>query len=175
MLIEGSAEHEHGHQEMPSTIVKAKFSDFPTLHPLFVHFPIVLLILAALAQILALFLWKKEMSIITMVLLAAGFAGAWLVSSLFHPHTHDLSDAAQQVLDLHEDYASYAKWLSAFGLVLKITGHFFFKRKLWIEVAVVLVLAGAAWSVIHAGHYGAALVHLHSVGPEGEYLEMHEH
>jgi uncharacterized membrane protein len=167
-------EAEHQHQEMHSTIVEAKFSDFPSLHPLLVHFPIVLLLLAFLTQLLALFVWKKEFSLLTGILLLGGYVGAYLVSTLFHPHTGELSEAAQQVLDLHDRYAEYTIWASGIALLLKVASHFFLKRKLWMEVLVVVAIAGAAWSVSHAGHYGATLVHLHGVGPQGNHLEMHE-
>jgi len=166
--------HEHEHEEMHSTIVEARLSDFPSLHPLLVHFPIVLLLLAFLTQLLALFVWKKEFSLLTGILLLGGLVGAYLVSTFFHPHTGELSEAAQQVLDLHDRYAEYTIWASGIALLLKAASHFFLKRKLWMEVLVVTAIAGAAWSVSHAGHYGATLVHLHGVGPQGNHLEMHE-
>lgn len=166
---------EHQHEEMHSTIVEAKLSDFPSLHPLLVHFPIVLLLLAFLTQLLALFVWNKEFSLLTGILLLGGFVGAYLVSTFFHPHTGELSEAAQQVLDLHDRYAEYTVWASGIALLLKAASHFFLKRKLWMEVLVVVAIAGAAWSVSHAGHYGATLVHLHGVGPQGNHLEVGEH
>jgi len=168
-------EHEHAAHEEESTIVNAGWNDFPTLHPLLVHFPIILLLLAFLTQLLALFVWKKELSLITAVLLLGGFVGAYFASTSFHPHTGELSDAAQQVLDLHDRYAGFTVWSSGIALLLKIASHFLLKRKLWVEIAVVIVLAGAAYSVSHAAHYGATLVHLHGVGPQGKYLETHEH
>jgi uncharacterized membrane protein len=171
--------HGHEHEEMHITTVEAKFSDFPSLHPLLVHFPIVLLLLAFLTQLLALFVWKKELSLITGILLLGGFVGAYLVSTFFHPHTGELSTTAQQVLDLHDQYADYTIWASGIALLLKAASHFLFKRKLWMEILVVAVIAGAVWSVSKAGHYGATLVHLHGVGPQGKYLESsqdgHEH
>ena len=167
-------EHEYEHQIMPSTIVKARLSDFPTLHPLLVHFPIVLLLLAFLTQLSALFVWKKEFSLLTGILLLGGFGSAYLVSTFFHPHTGELSEAAQQVLGLHDRYADYTIWISGIALLLKAVSHFLLKRKLWMEILVVAAIAGAAWSVSHAGHYGATLVHLHGVGPQGKYLETQE-
>ena len=171
---EDLAAHEHEGQIMPSTIVKARLSDFPTLHPLLVHFPIVFLLLAFLTQFLALFVWKKEFSLLTGILLLGGFGGAYLVSMFFHPHTGELSEAAQQVLGLHDRYADYTIWISGIALLLKAVSHFLLKRKLWMEILVVAAIAGAAWSVSHAGHYGATLVHLHGVGPQGKYLETQE-
>ena len=166
---------EHEHAEEDNNIVNASLHDFPNMHPLVVHFPIVLLLLAFLAQLLALFIWKNELSLVTMALLAGGFVGAYLASTSFHAHTGDLSNTAQQVLDLHDRYANFTVWSSGIALLLKIAGHFLLKRKFWMEIVVVVFLAGAAYSVIRAGHYGATLVHLHGVGPQGKYLEMHEH
>ncbi len=175
MMATMATGHEHDeHQEMNSTIVEARLSDFPSLHPLLVHFPIALLLLAFLTQLLALIVWKKELSLITGILLLGGFAGAYLVSTLFHPHTGELSETAQQVLDLHDRYASYTVWASGIALLLKVASHFLLKRKLWVEVLVAAAIAGAGWSVSHAGHYGATLVHIHGVGPQGKYLETHE-
>lgn len=170
-----AGEHLSEHHEMGTSIVKARFSDFPTLHPLLVHFPIVLLLLAFLTQLLGLFAWKKQFSLFTVALLLGGFLGAYLVGNFFHPHTEGLSDAARQVLDLHEFYADYTLWTSGIALLLKITSHFFLKRKIWMELMVVAVIGASVWSVSHAAHYGATLVHLHGVGPQGNHLEMVEH
>lgn len=164
-------EHEDHHDEAIETIVEAEFSDFPNLHPLMVHFPIVLLILAFFGQLAALFIWKKELSLISGILLLTGFIGAYLVTTVFHPHTGELSEAAQMVLDLHDQYADFTVWVSGIALLLKIVSHFFLQRKWWMETLVVLALAGAVFSVSKAGHYGATLVHLHGVGPQGKYLE----
>ena len=162
---------EDHHDEVMVTIVEAEFSDFPNLHPLMVHFPIVLLILAFFSQLAALFIWKKELSLITGILLLAGFIGAYLVTTVFHPHTGELDEAAKQVLGLHDQYADFTVWTSGLALLLKMVSHFFLRRKWWMEILVALALAGAAFSVSKAGHYGATLVHLHGVGPQGEYLE----
>lgn len=162
-------------RSMHPPVVDAGWSDFPSVHPLIVHFPIVLLLLAFLAQLATLFIWKKELSLIAIILLLAGFAGAYFAGNFFHPHTDELDELARQVLEKHERYADYTLWLSGVGLLLKLAGHFLFKRKWWLEIAVALVLAAAAWSVSMTGHYGATLVHLHGVGPQGNHLKMHTH
>ncbi len=38
-----------------------------------------------------------------------------------------------------------------------------------------MILAGSAYTVGQAGHYGAALTHLHGIGVEGKYLENTSH
>lgn len=162
---ENSAHHEE-------VMAKAEFSDFPTLHPLVVHFPIVLLILAALSQLLGLFILRKPLSWVTLVLVALGFLGAWIASRFVHPHTEQLSEYAAWVLEQHEKFADLTLWGSLAAFVLKIVSHFFLNRIIWIEVLIVLVLGISAYTVSSAGHFGAQLTHIEGVGPQGHFLEM---
>lgn len=82
----------------------------------------------------------------------------------------------QAVLDQHDLYADWTIWLSITALVLQIISQFILKQKRWAVIIVSLVLSGAAYSVSKAGHYGAQLVQMEGVGPQGEFLELeHEH
>ena len=180
------AETSHDHHEMDnhlmikeSKIVDAAMSDFSNLHPLVVHFPIVLLLLAFFAQIASFFLWKKQFNWATLLLLAGGFLGAYVTSTYIHPHTTDLTVAATLVLEKHDLFADYTIWLSGIGLLLKTVSLFLLKDKLWLEIIIALLLAGAAYSVSQAGHYGATLAHIHGVGVQGKFIESqndgHDH
>lgn len=157
-----------------SSIVDASMDDFSTLHPLIVHFPIVLLLLAFLTDIAAFFLWKKQLNWLSLLLLAGGFLGAYIASIFIHPHTTGLSEPAIAVLEKHELYASYTLWLSGIGLLLKGISLFLLKNKLWLEIIIVVLLSGAAFTVSKAGHYGATLTHIHGVGVQGNFMETHE-
>ncbi len=172
-----SAHGELGHHA--NKPLKAELQDFPTLHPLVVHFPIVLLLLAALSQIAGLFFFKNELNWVTLFLIAGGFAGAYIAGSYVHPHTAGLSDLAEKILLEHENYASYTTWLGGIAFLLKAASHFFLKRKLWGEIIVALVLAASAYTVSTAGHYGAQLIHIEGVGAKGEFIETdgngHDH
>lgn len=176
----------HKHPEMnnhlmitESEIVEAAMEDFSNLHPLVVHFPIVLLLLAVVAQIASFFLWKKQFNWATLLLLLGGFLGAYVASTFVHPHTTGLSAAAEQVLEKHDLFAEYTMWLSGIGLLLKAVSLFLFKDKVWLEIIIALLLAGAAFSVSKAGHYGATLAHIHGVGVQGKFIESpndgHDH
>ncbi len=170
--------HEVHEESAPfSTDPNPGMSAFPSKHPMIVHFPIVLLLIAFLTQLASFFVWGKELSLLTLILLIGGAAGAYISSNFAHPHTSGLSDIAAQLLTLHEDYAAYAKWGSIVAVVLKAISHFVLDRKQLGEIVVVLLLAGSAYTVAEAGHYGAALTHLHGIGVEGKYLEnaTHEH
>src|SRR3546814_960624 len=90
----------------------ASWDDFPNLHPMVVHFPIVLLMLAALLQLASFFVFKKELGIITLAVLILGFIGAYAASKFFHANTHGLPEHIQMILEEHEWFASATIWLS---------------------------------------------------------------
>lgn len=159
--------HKYGNGE-----VKAEIADFPTLHPMVVHFPIVLLLIAALMQVASMFIFKKELSWITLFLLAFGFVGAYVAGNYFHPHTYGLSEHTQKVLTQHESYASYTTWLAGIAVLLKTITHFLLKRKWWAEMIVAIIMAASAYTVSTAGHYGAQLIHIEGVGAQGKNLEI---
>lgn len=154
----------------------ATLSEFPSLHPLVVHFPIVLLILAALTQLVGLFTLKRELGWVTLALVTLGLVGAYVSGSYVHPHTtDDISPRAALWLEEHEEYAAYTLWLALAGTGLKAASLFLLRGRWWAEVAVLLVLGGSAGAVSLAAHHGAQLVHLEGIGPQGKYLELHGH
>ena len=60
------------------------FKDFPNLHPLVVHFPIVLILVSAALQAVLVFKDRPPVRWITLAMMAGGFAGALAASTVFH-------------------------------------------------------------------------------------------
>ncbi len=155
-----------------NTAVIHKPTGFPTLHPLEVHFPIVLLILAFIFQVIGILNRKNNWDYVTLGLLIAGVLGAYLAGSFFHPHTVELSPDVDAILDRHELFASLTLWSGIVGLLLKaFTLIFIKKKKLVFEIVTTVILLFSAVSVLVAGHWGAHLTHIEGVGPQGKYLE----
>lgn len=160
--------------EAGNTAVFKPYSDFPNLHPLVVHFPIVLLLLAFVSQLAGFFVFQKPLSWVTLLLLLGGVVGATMASNVFHPHTAGLSENVQKMLEEHEFYAGLTTWFAVIALFLKIISHNWLTRKKWAEIVVLLLLAGSAVTVSLTGHLGAQMVHVEGVGPQGNYLEQHD-
>jgi uncharacterized membrane protein len=154
------------------TNVFAGFSEFPNLHPLVVHFPIVLLLVAFLTQLASFFFMRREMSLFTTILYFLGFAGAFLAAKVFHAHADNLSDAQYEIFETHEKLAYITMWGSLGVLVLKIISHFILKRKLYAELLVLLLMAVTAVTVSMAGHLGSQMVYIEKIGPGGEKVQQ---
>lgn len=155
-----------------AALMPAPLSDYPTYHPMVVHIPIVLLLLAALLQFVMLIKPSSPLNWLTFLVALGGTAGAYVAGTWVHPHTDDLSDAAQLALETHETYADYTLWLGMAGTLLKsIT---LWRPLKWLEGVAMLTLVGAGIAVGLAGHQGGALTYLYGVGPRGAYLEQHE-
>jgi len=139
---------------------------------LVVHFPLVLLIVAAAMQIgLMFFQGKLVVQFYTIVVLTVvGFIAGVLATTFFHAHpAHDVNAKAMEIFKEHKEFAYITIWLSGIAAVFKLLG-LFVKRK-WVEIIALLFLLGSAVTVSIAGHHGAELVFKHGIGPEDKKLE----
>lgn len=137
-------------------------------HPLVVHFPIALLIIASLFKILTLFLkeqtWKQGGS----VLLLLGTLGVWLAI-----YTGNLADGIVSrtlcdptVLKAHENSAYALAWLFTAAFLLD-AAHLFklFKSDAkWLKLSVIILMLTGSGFLVYAGHLGAQLVYQQGAG-----------
>jgi uncharacterized membrane protein len=174
--VAGDTIHHHdesmAHDEKKVT---ADLADFPSIHPLIVHFAIALIIIAAVIQLVNVFVMKREVSWIVTGILFAGIVTAWLAAKNFHPHTHGINEHAKLVLEQHDLWADWTINLGIVAFILQAVNLFLFSRKRWALMVVTLAMTSSAYCVAKAGHYGAQLVHIEGIGPQGKYLEMEHH
>ena len=147
-------------------------NEFPSLHPLVIHFPIVLLIIVVFFQISAILMKQKLLDIIIIYLLIGGFIGALVASTILHPHLKGLDTQIQNTLINHEFFAYSTIWISGTALILKALNYYVFNKAFWIELLVSILILGCSVSVSIAGHYGAQLVYIEGIGPKGNQLDI---
>jgi uncharacterized membrane protein len=152
------------------------FSDFPSLHPLAVHFPIVLILLATAFQ--AVITWKLDWVQIrwaTLIIMAAAFFSALAASTLLHAMVSPQAPKeVWAVFAEHEKYAQYTLWMSGATLLLKAIGVFYKINRRSYEIVVLGASILSATFLSIAGHHGAKLTHIEGVGPMGRYLGTEE-
>lgn len=132
-------------------------------HPLIVHFPIALLLVAFMFKIIALRYKREVWERGGTVLLILGVLSIWI--AIFTGGlaedivSKDLCDPA--VLEKHEDLAWVTAWLFTSGLVIDLLRYIkvpLFKNVIWL-IAVLLILTGGAGLLTYVGHLGATLVY----------------
>ncbi len=176
----GPGDHASGESAAESTpeaglleAVAPPLAAFPTLHPLVVHFPIVLLLLAAILYPVGL-IFRNDTLIRTGIAVGAvGLIGGVVAAYFVHPHTTGLTPEARAVLANHDFFAYATIYTAAAALALQLAGLGL--RRRWLEFVAAATMLAAAVLVSAAGHFGAELTHLHGVGPRGEFLETGDH
>lgn len=79
--VTGDTTHHHDEgMKVNDSKVTADLDDFPTLHPLIVHFAIVLILVAAGMQFINLYFMKKEIAWIITAILFVGVLAAWFAA-----------------------------------------------------------------------------------------------
>lgn len=137
-------------------------------HPLSVHIPIALLLVATLFHLLAFFIDKTFFRKAGNILLIMGTASAWLAI-----YTGDLADGIVSrnlcdptVLKEHENSAYVLTWLFTIASLLVMTVKTGilkrYERVLWIT-STVLMLVGSVY-LVRAGHLGAEVVYQQAGG-----------
>jgi len=148
------------------------------IHPLFVHFPIALLLIATLLVLfrrLHMFpKWNNKLSFSILLLLIPGTILAWIAV-----YTGNLADnivgrevCDPTVLEDHERFAYLTSFLFTAVTLIEIALQIWHKgfsvpatrlRKFLAGLSVVLVLGGAG-SISYVGHLGAKLVYQQAAG-----------
>ncbi len=137
-----------------------------------VHFPIVLLLLAAVMQLAGFFVKNKGFHYTILAFAVLGYASAYFAAAWRHPQIEReaVSAAVLAIFDEHQLYSRWSVYLGGAGAVLKGV-ELYFRQRFILVALTALALLGAAAAVAISGHHGAELVHKHGIGPKGEFLK----
>ncbi|MBE0642545.1 MAG: hypothetical protein IH600_00520 [Bacteroidetes bacterium] len=140
--------------------------DTSHLHPMIVHFPIALVMVGLLFEVIGIATGKDAYSKGGLLLLLLGTAGA--VAAYF---SGDLAGdgvteagALGAALETHEAAAILALWLLVATTVVR-TGLVIFKRYSgWVRMLPLALYLVATAAVVRTGYYGGDLVYKHAAG-----------
>ncbi|WP_421775572.1 DUF2231 domain-containing protein [Gracilimonas sp.] len=149
----------------------------PNIHPLIVHFPIALLMTAAIANFVSLFIqekWWDETKNTVLYLAGVLFAGVTYYSGTIAADTVFLPAEAQSVLSEHSDWAEYLLWFFVVYGLLRIAFHWFdlFEKKVFKIIAFITVMPGL-FMVYETAEYGGKMVYGYGAGT-GQLLQAEQ-
>lgn len=135
----------------------------PNPHPLIVHFPIALFIVAVLCELLAYFLKSRLFSTAAMVngLGAAITASAAVITGLFAKSLVSRGPAVF-VLESHETMGYLVLVAALAFAAIKVYSHLRQTDK-YLTAGIAIGLLGVVFTII-AGHEGGELVYQHGIG-----------
>ncbi len=137
------------------------------LHAMLVHFPIALIMVGFLSEIVSLFYRTDFFRQTALYLLILGTLGT-IASYLAGKAAGDGMDEGSlgRAMEQHQQAATYALWLTIATAVLYLGVFFFQNKKSWVRVVSVLLFAMAIVAIGRTGYLGGQLVFKHGAGIE---------
>ena len=147
----------------------------PNIHPILVHFPIAIILLAVLMDLLNFFVsdkwWDDLKSTILYSIgaatgIAAYYTGTIAADSVFLP------SGAQSVLNEHADWALWTVWFFGIYAVLRILLHWFQKiDQRAIRIGLFVIALPGVFFLYETGEHGAEMVFGYGAGT-GQLIEQ---
>lgn len=148
-----------------------ELESFPTLHPMVVHVPVIMIPVAFLFGLISIFFTNRYLVALAVAFASAGALGGFIAAFPMHPHTRGLPEAAIRTLQQHDFFAYSTLGITAISVVI---GAFaLFKPGFLSKGLLALTLLLASLSVSVTAHYGGTLTYVHGVGVNGNYLDAH--
>ena len=147
------------------------FEDFPTLHPVVVHVPVIMIPVASLFGLMSIFFASRSFVMLATAFALAGLAGGYIAAYPMHPHTHGLPEAAAATLQQHDFFAYSTLVVTAIAVVIGVAAMLMSNLFTRVLLAVTLLIASLCVSV--TAHYGGTLTYVHGVGVQGKFLDEH--
>jgi uncharacterized membrane protein len=142
------------------------------LHAMLVHFPIALIMVGFLSEIISLFYRTDFFRQTALYLLILGTLGT-IASYLAGKAAGDGMDEGSlgTAMEQHQQAATYALWLTIATAILYLAVFFFQNKKSWVRVVSVLLFALVIVAIGRTGYLGGQLVFKHGAGIELGFSE----
>jgi len=140
--------------------------DTTHIHPMIVHFPIALLIVGFLFDLVSLFIKKSFFSWAGYSLLILGTLGvvaAFLSGNLAGSGITE-EGALKQALEVHEESAELTIWLASIAAIFRSVLLYFKKYSGILKSLALVLFFVTVLSIARTGFYGGELVYKHAAG-----------
>jgi len=133
------------------------------IHPMFVHFPLALLSVGLLFDVLGYFLKKQSLSHAGWWCFALGVISAIVTvfTGIQAEHTVSVSGEAHEILEQHEHFQTYSTIVFVGLLIWRSITRGAIPR---LAIAYFIVTAIAVAAILYGSHYGGRLVYEYGVG-----------
>jgi len=140
--------------------------DTSHLHPMIVHFPIALLIVGFLAEVVGLVLKKEFFTTAAFYLLVLGTLGvvAAFISGDIAGDGVSETGQLKNALETHEHAAQLTLWLMVGTAIVRIALVWMKKFNGVLRYAAFILFLAGVLSVARTGYYGGELVYKHAAG-----------
>lgn len=135
------------------------------LHAMFIHFPIALLIVGFVAEVISLFSKKEFFKTGGLLLLVLGTLGTIASYLSGNAAGEGIEEGPlKNVMELHEQAATITLWLSIITAVVYLTFFIFKYRQRWVKIVSILLFAAVIGGIARTGYLGGQLVYKHGAG-----------
>ena len=137
------------------------------LHAMVIHFPIALIMVGFLSEMIALFTKKEFFKNAAIYLLLIGALSA-IVAYISGNYAGDGIDEGplKAPLELHEQAATITLWLAIIVSLFKVAISYFKYNRKWTKWVVIVLFTALAGAVSTTGYLGGQLVYKHAAGVE---------
>ena len=132
-----------------------------------VHFPIALLMVGFLFELISFFYKKDFFRQSAFYLLLSGTLGTVVSYLSGNAAGEGMEEGTlNKAMELHEQAATIALWLTIITALVYAIIYFLNYRKSWLRMIAVLLFAGVIGSIARTGYLGGQLVYKHGAGVE---------
>lgn len=139
------------------------------LHAMIIHFPIALLLLGFLSEVVSFFVKQdffKRAAVYLLLLGALAAIAAYITGTYAGAGIEE--GPLKEPMRLHQQAATITLWLAiVLGLLVAVVNYFRYTR-VWVKWVGILLFAALAGSVARTGYLGGQLVYSHGAGVQIE-------
>jgi Cu(I)/Ag(I) efflux system membrane fusion protein len=142
--------------------------DFPNYHPLIVHFPIVLIVLAFSLHLLS-YIVDWNIHKLNVGILVVGVLTGSIAAFIIHPHAENLTDVQLAILEEHELLSYITIALGSLASVVYWKTIKMQDSINWKKISLTVLLGLGTVFISLSGHHGAQLTHIEKVNTNSNH------